>query len=133
MRKLLCIYVLSFVTLIGCAQKKAKQDTTVYSAVEIQPSFPGGKAAFSKFLMDHIHVSEKDKEDAATNSCLYFQFIVEANGDLANFKFIKGSKSVFDELVAHLKKGPKWSPGYLNKKKVRVQYVVPINCIMFSE
>jgi protein TonB len=72
-----------------------KADNTIYSVVEIQPKFPGGEAAFSRFLLNRIHYPEKDKENLADSRC-FIQFIVEKNGTLANFEMLKGSKAVFD-------------------------------------
>jgi protein TonB len=124
-RILLILSLLSF-SYGGYAQKKIIADNKIYNAVDVNPKFPGGEEAFGKFVSDNTRFPEKDKDDLINNSRTILQFVVEKNGSLTDFRKIRGSKGVFDEIVAGLKKGPQWTPGHLSGKIVRVRYTVPI-------
>jgi protein TonB len=55
-------------------------------------------------------------------------FTVEKDGKLSDFKVEKSLGTKFDtEALRVLKKSPKWIPGRLKGKPVRVRYSVPIN------
>ncbi|RKR83418.1 TonB-like protein [Mucilaginibacter gracilis] len=124
MRKLVYIILLICLPLF-CIAQKAEVDTTVYNAVEVQPKFPGGEAALGKLLMDNVHYP-KNNENVMLESRTVIQFIVEKDGTLTNFEKLKGADVIYDQIVNSLKKAPKWTPGSLNGKVVRVRYFIPI-------
>jgi protein TonB len=99
----------------------------VYPVVEINPEYPGGEAAFGKFLQKNIRYPQIAKENGVQGKA-YLQFIVERDGSLTDIKIIKSPGSGTGEEAARvLKMSPHWKPGVQNGNKVRVQYTIPVN------
>ncbi|MFD0765831.1 TonB family protein [Mucilaginibacter lutimaris] len=102
----------------------------VFTAVEHSPTFPGGQAAFEKYLASNLkYPAEAVKNNVQGRSII--TFVVEKDGSLSDFKVVRSVGSGTDEeAIRVLKASPKWNPGIQNKRKVRVQYTVPINFTM---
>jgi protein TonB len=99
----------------------------VFKAVEINPEYPGGEAAFGKFLQSHIRYPPIAKENG-TQGRVFLQFVVERDGSLTDMKIVRDPGSgLGEEAVRVLKISPHWKPGIQNGKAVRVQYTVPVN------
>lgn len=105
----------------------------VFSAVEHSPTFPGGQAGFEKYLASNLkYPAEAVKNKVQGRSII--TFVVEKDGSLSDIKVVRSVGSGTDEeAIRVLKASPKWSPGVQNKRKVRVQYTVPINFSMAKE
>jgi len=102
-------------------------DNTVFTAVEISPEYPGGEAAFGKFLQKNIRYPTIAKENNIQGK-VYIQFVVERDGSLTDIKVLREPGSgTGDEAVRVLKISPHWKPGIQNGKPVRVQYTVPVS------
>lgn len=102
----------------------ADQDDQIYSAVEIQPEFPGGIGAFYKYVMENFKIPAGFKG----NGKIIAQFVVEKDGSLSGIKVLRdiGFDSA-KETERILKESPKWKPGMQNGKTVRVMYALPIS------
>jgi len=99
----------------------------VFKAVEINPEYPGGEAAFGKFLQKNMRYPPIAKENGIQGKA-YLQFIVERDGSLTDISVVREPGSgLGDEAMRVLKMSPHWKPGIQNGKPVRVQYTVPIN------
>jgi len=102
-------------------------DNTVFSAVEINPEYPGGEAAFGKFLQKNIKYPAMAKENNISGK-VYITFVVERDGSLTDIKIVRDPGSgLGDEAERVLKISPHWKAGIQNGKPVRVQYTVPVN------
>lgn len=109
------------------ATTSAPDPDSVYRAVEINPKFPGGEAAFGKFLRDNIRYPRVAKENNVQGKT-FTQFIVEKDGSLSNFKVVRDpGTGLGAESMRVLGLSPKWTPGINKGEVVRVQYIVPIN------
>lgn len=96
---------------------------TVYTEAEKKPDFPGGMKAFYDFIGENYKAP-----DAKIDGKVYIQFIVEADGSLANFEVLRDiGHGTGEEAVRVLKLSPKWIPGEKDGKPVRVQYSIPIS------
>lgn len=99
----------------------------VYVAVQIQPSFPGGEAAYADFLKKNIKYPTEAKQRDVTGR-VFLQFIVEMDGSLSNIVTLRDpGYGLGAEAVRVMKLSPKWKPGSQNGRLVRVQFTVPIN------
>ncbi len=107
-----------------CLEKKAEP---VYNVVENQPEFPGGMKALMKFLRDNIKYPAEARE-SGVQGIAYVEFIVEADGSISNAKIFKSSGNEYldKEAVRVVMSMPKWNPGKMQGKAVRVNYRVPI-------
>jgi TonB family protein len=101
-------------------QKDAQQ------LVEVQPSFPGGQDAMSKFLVEKI----KYPVDAMKKNIMgtvYVSFTVETDGTLTDVKILKGIGSGCDEeTIRVVKLMPKWVPGKAKGQPVKAQITLPV-------
>jgi len=106
---------------------EAAPSDEVFKAVEINPEYPGGEAAFGKFLQKNMRYPPMAKENGIQGKA-YLQFIVERDGSLTDISVVREPGSgLGDEAMRVLKMSPHWKPGIQNGKPVRVQYTVPIN------
>ena len=94
--------------------------------VEILPEFPGGMAAWSKFLSKNLRYPSIAQENRVMGR-VTVSFVVERNGEISAIKVLKGIGAGCDEeAIRVIKKSPIWKPGMQNGKAVRVSYVIPI-------
>lgn len=126
------IGLIALVTLLAFSTSKsqtnAKEDNKIYSivAVKNRPQFPGGMAAFYKFLSANIKYPEQAKKENVKGH-VFISFVIEKDGSVANIKVDKGLGAGTDEeAVRVLKLSPKWIPGTQNGEPVRVKYNLPI-------
>ncbi len=98
----------------------------IFTAVEKNPEFPGGLAAFGNYLKNNIRYPALARENNVQGR-VFLQFVVERDGSLTDIRVLRGIGSGCDEeAIRVLKKSPKWTPGIQNGSPVRVQYTVPI-------
>lgn len=102
----------------------------VYTNVEVEPRFPGGAAAYQRFLNKNIKYPQEatDAEDLQTS--VRMKFIVDTNGVIINPSFPgKTEPGPLDkEFLRLIKLMPKWEPGICQGKAVTTE----INRIMIA-
>ncbi|MES2064121.1 MAG: TonB family protein [Bacteroidota bacterium] len=99
----------------------------IFTAVEQVPTFPGGDAAFGKFLAVNT-IYPKAARESNIQGRVIVRFIVEKDGSLTGIKVLRGiGYGADEEALRVLKLSPKWNPGIQNGRTVRVEYSVPIN------
>lgn len=126
-------------------QEKQKKDTQVkyvapvvssnevYTVVEKQPSYPGGKDGYRDFLLANIKYPEEALKKGVTGT-VYVTFVVQKDGSVANVKVLRGIGSGCDEeAVRVVALMPKWNPGEQKGKPVDVQYNLPIKFALDSK
>ena len=98
----------------------------VFDVVEQMPEFPGGPAALMKWIGDNIKYPAIAEENGIQGRVVC-TFIVERDGSVTDVQIARSIDPSLDkEAVRVLKKMPKWNPGKLNGKAVRVKYTVPV-------
>ena len=99
---------------------------TVYDVVEVSPEFPGGTEALYKYIAENIHYPEQAKANKMEGSVVV-RFVVEADGTISNAKVLRGIGGGCDEEALRVVNAmPKWQPGSVDGKPVRVQFNLPI-------
>lgn len=115
--------------MLGYSVSKAQNnDEKIYSFVSMEnpPKFPGGMAAFYKFLGANIKYPEQAKK-ANIAGKVYVSFVIEKDGTVSNVKTERGiGYGADEEAVRVLKLSPDWIAGTQNGKQVRVKYNIPI-------
>ncbi len=97
------------------------------AGIEAFPEFPGGMAAWSKFMEKNLRYPYA-AQDAGVSGKVYISFVVEKDGSITDVKVTRGiGYGCDDEAVRVIKKSPRWKPGIQNKQNVRVRYNMPIN------
>jgi len=105
----------------------------IFTAVEQEPSYPGGLDKFYAYLGRNIHYPAVAKENNVQGK-VFLTFVVERDGSLTDIKVLRGIGSGCDEeAVRVLRAAPKWKPGIQNGRPVRVQYNVPITFTLTSD
>lgn len=95
--------------------------------VEEFPEFPGGMAAWSKFIQKNLRYPYMAQETGVQGK-VFVSFVIEKDGSVSDVSLVKGIGAGCDEeAIRVIKKSPKWKPGKQNKKEVRVRYNIPIN------
>ena len=122
--KWICLYVKGK----GTSGKSFDQKGNVYKfeRAEIEPKFDGGEAAFSDFLVEHVHYPKIAKRNNVQGK-VFVSFVIERDGRVVDVRLIRGIGSGCDEeAMRAVKSSPNWTPGYQFGMPVRVQYNVPI-------
>jgi len=102
----------------------------IYTSVQVLPEFPGGVAAFYKYVQKNYRVPEVD-DDVSGN--VIVNFVVERDGSLTDIKVVRDlGYGTGKEAIRMLKAAPKWKPGIQNGKSVRVSYNLPIKLVIKS-
>jgi len=103
------------------------EDTGIYNSagLQVQPEFPGGIAAFLKYVTNNFRIPEVDQDMTAR---IIVQFVVEKDGSLTGIKILRdpgyGLGKEAERVLKSVK--TKWKPGIQNGKEVRASYNLPI-------
>jgi len=103
----------------------------IYEVVDEFPKFPGGDSALMKFLSENVNYPEAAQKAGAQGRFLT-KFVVNADGSIVDVEINKDSKSYVenkeleDEAIRVIKLMPKWTPGKVKGKPVRVRFMLPI-------
>ena len=102
-------------------------DVGQYKVVDKNPEYPGGLEAMYQFIAANLQYPELAKENNIQGR-VYISFVVEKDGTLSDYKIVHdiggGCAAAAIEVV---KKMPKWKPGEVEGKPVRVQYNLPVS------
>lgn len=98
----------------------------VFTIVEDQPEFPGGMAAFYKFVGDNMNYPSQARR-MGIEGRVYVQFVVDKDGTVTEVKAVKGIGAGCDEEAERvLRTAPKFKPGKQRGRPVKVRMVLPI-------
>jgi len=98
----------------------------VFTIVEDQPEFPGGMAAFYKYVGDNMNYPSQAKR-MGIEGRVYVQFVVDKDGTVTEVKAVKGIGAGCDEEAERvLRESPKFKPGKQRGRAVKVRMVMPI-------
>ena len=105
----------------------------VYQIVEEMPRFPGDEKALMEYLKSNLQMPEKYKGDDAefrlAEYRTFVRFVVTEDGSISDVNLIKkteGFKDLDDEALRVVKAMPKWNPGKMDGKPVKVHYMLPV-------
>ena len=102
----------------------------VLDSVEVMPEFPGGVQALQLFLVNHVKYPAEAAENGKMGK-VYVKFNIEKDGSITNIHVVRSVyPSVDAEAVRVIRIMPKWIPGRVNGKPVRVGFTVPINFVL---
>lgn len=128
--------LLFMVQLTAMAQSSPQQ---VYTVVERQPEFPGGKAALSIYLAENIQVPGALVRNGPDIGPVAAKFIIDELGYVHDIRVAtkpigkkaqKGMHQYMTSIIAAVEKMPRWRSGEVNGKPVPVFYTLPIEVHM---
>ena len=112
------------------ANEVSNNDTTIYeltNKLTTFPQFQGGMDKLPLFLQTHL-VYPQSAQDIRAQGIVKVWFIVEKDGSIGNVGIEEGfNKACEEEAIRVVKLFPKWEPGKVGNKPVRVRMVLPIN------
>jgi protein TonB len=98
----------------------------IFIKVEHEPEFPGGTEKLYQYLEKNLRYPSAAKENNIQGK-VFVTFVVEKDGSLTGIKVKKSlSRETDAEAIRLIQASPKWNPGVLNGRAVRVQYTLPV-------
>jgi len=107
--------------------KKNTGKGEIFTFVEQPPQFPGGEEALAKYLSKNIRYP-KTAQEKNISGVVYVQYVIDQDGNVTDVHSV-GKNLGFglnEEAVRVVKGMPQWAPGMQNKRRVSVQYNLPI-------
>ncbi len=103
----------------------ANTGNKIFTKVEVEAEYPGGRDAWVAYLTKTLHYPQKaiDKEIKGT---VVIQFIVDEKGKISDVKAIEGPKALQAEAVRVIKESGYWVSAVRNGKKVKAYKRQPI-------
>ena len=95
---------------------------------EKMPEFPGGEAAFRRFLEKNLAMPGSVEENEIVT--VKMRFVVGYDGKLRGFETLQdGGEECNKEVMRVLKKMPDWNPGRSKGNAVSVYYILPVSFV----
>lgn len=114
-----------YVTITDDPFEKADENG-IFHVVEEQPQFPGGMAALMEYLKKNVRYPVICKEQGLQGRVIV-QFVVNPDSTIPDAQVIKPVNPHFDkEALRVVNAMPKWVPGKIRGKTVRVRFTVPV-------
>ena len=94
---------------------------------EVMPQFPGGIEALRKYLSKEMKYPKKAIYNGISGR-VNLSFVIDKEGNISDVKIEHGLGGGCDEEAVRVVEAmPKWKPGKMGDKKVRVKYYLPID------
>ena len=102
----------------------------VWDIAETMPEYPGGIEGLKAFIQENLTVPEKYKNvETKAEYRVFVQFVVAEDGSITNVELKKpepSKKDLNEEAIRVVKAMPKWKPGTVDGKPVKVRYLLPV-------
>lgn len=113
--------------------KPKEEDKTIHTTVQQEASFPGGAAAWRKYLMRELDPNRATESGAAPGAyTIIVEFVVSKNGEISDVAILnKIGFGLDEEAIRAIKKDPKWIPAKDNdivvnaKRRQPITFVIP--------
>ncbi len=98
-----------------------------FQLVEEKPSFMGGDSnSFAKWINERLRYPETAKANGIQGR-VTVQFTIDVRGFVSDVKIVKGVEPSLDkEAIRVISMSPRWAPGKINGKAVKVIYSYPV-------
>ena len=94
-------------------------------SVSTLPTYLGGEEAMYKYISENLRYPEQAKADGIAGR-VFVSFVIEKDGSVTDVEVKRGiGHGCDEEAVRVVKSMPRWTPGTLFGKPVRVQYNIP--------
>ena len=102
----------------------------VFGIVETMPMFRGGERKLMEFIGNNV-VYPKEAIEAGIEGKVFVEFCIERDGTVSDAKVLRGiGYGCDEEALRVIGLMPKWYPGKVRGKSVRVRYTLPINFML---
>jgi TonB family protein len=112
-------------------------DTTIFGFTEILPEFTSFEGKDTRERLDNfINDNLRWPNQLDYEGRVYIQVVIEKDGQLSNFKILRGLDSCAgfnEEALRVLKLLPRWKPGKMKGKEVRVSFIIPVKFMLSTK
>lgn len=129
MKKILSfIIMVLFIHLAMNAQEVSKPSKEpIFEQFNQPPIFPGGESAMKAYLAANIQYPQEALEKKIEGRVV-LQVVVQKDGSITNVNVIRSTDPQLDnEAVRVVKSMPRWIPGKLKERNVRVKCFIPVS------
>jgi TonB family protein len=98
--------------------QKEESDTIVFTKVEIEAEYPGGAAAWQRFLNRNLRYPQEAIDNEISGS-IVVQFVVDKEGNVSNVERVSGPEILGAEAVRVIKKSGRWTPAVQGGRQVK--------------
>jgi periplasmic protein TonB len=107
-------------------------DSIVFTKVEIEAEYPGGAAAWQRYLNRNLRYPQELIDNEIQSSAVV-QFVVDKEGIVSNVEGVSGPEALCAEAVRVIKKSGKWVPAVQGGQQVRSLKKQPFIICLRSE
>jgi len=107
--------------------KTAWDSSEIFTKVEIEAEYPGGPAAWQRFLNRNLRLPEEAFENEVMGTAVV-QFVVDRDGNVSNIEAVSGPELLCSALIQVIQKSGKWMPAVQGGRQVKSLKKQPI-CI----
>jgi periplasmic protein TonB len=103
-------------------------EDVVYEIVDEPAEYPGGMDAMREYLKKNLMYPAIAKENGIQGKC-YLRFVVNTDGSISDVRLLRGVTDCPEcdkEATRVVKNMPKWKPGRMNGKDVKMYFTLPI-------
>ena len=106
---------------------ESEEDNLSADILDVKPQFMGGDTnAFSAWVNSQLQYPATAMKNGI-QGMVTLKFTIEPDGKVTNVEVLRSvEKSLDKEAVRVVSKSPRWTPGYLDGKPVRVTYTFPV-------
>jgi len=106
--------------------EKKEDEDKVFTKVEIDASFPGGPAAWTRYVQRAVEANKDEFTESDYGTCTV-RFIVDKTGKVSQVEAISMRGSKLAEIATNIiRKGPNWVPAQQNGKQVNAYRLQPV-------
>jgi periplasmic protein TonB len=106
--------------------KKEEEDwDRTFTKVEIESMYPGGMAAWARFLHKNLNYPQEAADNGIQGTVLV-QFIVDKEGIVSDVTAVSGPQELRAEAIRVIKKSGKWTPAVQNGRQVKSYKSQPV-------
>ena len=111
-----------------------QDDNQIFTKVEVEAQFPGGDAAWTRYVTKAITNNIDELTEAGEQGTCTVKFVVDKNGNVSQVEAttMKGSK-LAEIAVNAIRKGPKWVPAVQNGRNVNAYRYQPVTFKMTEQ
>jgi protein TonB len=84
-------------------------DSIIWRKVEIEAEYPGGPAAWQRFLNRNLRYPQEAIDNEISGSVVV-QFVVDEEGNVSNIEAVSGAEAMCAEVMRVIRKSGKWTP-----------------------
>jgi protein TonB len=114
------------------APKRNDDDNKIFTAVEIESTYPAGMPAWLRFVSKNFRVPDEAVNNGIGGTVMV-QFVVDKEGNVSDVQAVSGPEQLRAEAVRVIRKSGKWTAAIQNGRKVNSYKRQPITVQLADE